>query len=209
MESVAAKSCFNPTSSFNSSSFRLLPKISVRATGRISTAVRCCSPGASVAEPSLKHVAPIPAPPPPPASSVAADEFSKFREASKKGNLVPLCQCIFSDHLTPVVAYRCLVKADDWDAPSFMFESVEPGFRSSVMGRYSVVGAQPTMEIIAKENFVTVLDHEEGQRKEEFVEDPMMVPRRIMEGWKPQLLDDLPDAFCGEEISAFPLLLLL
>ena len=64
-------------------------------------------------------------------------------------------------------------------------------------GRYSVVGAQPAMEIVAKENWVTVLDHEDGQRKEEFVDDPMTVPRKIMERWNPQSTDDLPDAFCG------------
>lgn len=55
----------------------------------------------------------------------------RFMEASKKGNVIPLYKCIFSDHLTPVLAYRCLVKEDDRDAPSFLFESVEPGFRAS------------------------------------------------------------------------------
>ncbi|KAL8224094.1 hypothetical protein R6Q57_019569 [Mikania cordata] len=57
-----------------------------------------------------------------------ADE-AEFVEASRKGNLVPLHKCIFADHLTPVLAYRCLVKEDDREAPSFLFESVEPGFR--------------------------------------------------------------------------------
>ena len=47
-------------------------------------------------------------------------------EAAKRSNLVPLYQCIFSDQLTPVLAYRCLVKEDDREAPSFLFESVEP-----------------------------------------------------------------------------------
>ena len=59
------------------------------------------------------------------------DQSVKFREASKNGNLVPVYRCIFSDHLTPVIAYRCLVKEDDRDAPSFLFESVEPGLQAS------------------------------------------------------------------------------
>ncbi|XP_058109188.1 anthranilate synthase alpha subunit 2, chloroplastic-like isoform X2 [Magnolia sinica] len=67
----------------------------------------------------------------------------------------------------------------------------------------SVVGAQPTMEIVAKENLVTIMDHEEGRRTEEFVEDPMGIPRKIMEGWSPQLIDDLPDAFCGGWVGYF------
>ncbi|KAG0480684.1 hypothetical protein HPP92_011542 [Vanilla planifolia] len=79
---------------------------------------------------------------------------AKFEEASRNGaNLVPLYKCIFSDHLTPVVAFRCLVKEGDWEVPSFLFESVEQGSQGTNMGRYSVVGAQPAMEIVAKREY--------------------------------------------------------
>ncbi|KAA8543748.1 hypothetical protein F0562_022075 [Nyssa sinensis] len=122
-----------------------------------------------------------------------ADHAAKFKEAAKHGNLIPLYRPIFSDHLTPVIAYRCLVKEDDRDAPSFLFES----------GRYSVIGAQPTVEIVAKENLVTIMDHQEGKRTEELVEDPMQVPRSIMEKWKPQRIDELPEAFCGGWVGYF------
>ncbi|KAL8154095.1 hypothetical protein V2J09_011855 [Rumex salicifolius] len=132
-----------------------------------------------------------------------ADQFAEFAEAAKKGNLIPLYRCVFSDHLTPVLAFRCLVKEDERDAPSFLFESVEPGLVTSSAGRYSVVGAQPTMEIVAKENMVTVMDHHEGKRTEEIVDDPMVVPRRIMEKWKPQQLEELPEAFCGGWVGYF------
>ncbi|KAI3699352.1 hypothetical protein L2E82_43605 [Cichorium intybus] len=44
----------------------------------------------------------------------------KFKEAAKDGNLIPLYRSIFSDHRTPVLAYRCLVKEDDRDAPIFL-----------------------------------------------------------------------------------------
>ena len=60
---------------------------------------------------------------------------AKFIEASKKGNLIPLYKCVFSDHLTPVLAYRCLVKEDDRESPSFLFESVEPGSTTSSVVR--------------------------------------------------------------------------
>ncbi|PQM37647.1 anthranilate synthase alpha subunit 2 chloroplastic [Prunus yedoensis var. nudiflora] len=132
-----------------------------------------------------------------------ADQSEKFVEASKKGNLIPLYRSIFSDHLTPVLAYRCLVKEDDRDAPSFLFESVEPGSKDSNVGRYSVIGAQPSIEIVAKENMVTIMDHREGCRTEEIVEDPMTVPQRIMERWTPQLVDELPEAFCGGWVGYF------
>ncbi|XP_042457840.1 anthranilate synthase alpha subunit 1, chloroplastic-like [Zingiber officinale] len=125
------------------------------------------------------------------------DEAFKFAEAANNGNLVPLFRSIFSDHLTPVLAYRCLVKEDERDAPSFLFESVEQGSMGTNVGRYSVVGAQPAMEIVAKEYSVSIMDHEEGHMTEEIVEDPMLIPRKIMESWSPQLITELPDVFCG------------
>ncbi|KAL5066791.1 hypothetical protein RYX36_017678 [Vicia faba] len=133
------------------------------------------------------------------------DNAAKFLEASKNGNVIPLYRCIFSDHLTPVLAYRCLVKEDERDAPSFLFESAEPGLHISTTGRYSVVGAQPCMEIVAKKNRVTIIDHEEGLMTEEEEDglDPLVIPRRIMEKWKPQLIDDLPEAFCGGWVGYF------
>ncbi|GJR68873.1 anthranilate synthase alpha subunit 2, chloroplastic-like protein isoform X1 [Tanacetum coccineum] len=70
---------------------------------------------------------------------VAVDHSVKFKEAAKHGNLIPLYRSIFSDHLTPVLAYRCLVKEDERDAPSFLFESVEPGLKASNVGMYSVM----------------------------------------------------------------------
>lgn len=59
------------------------------------------------------------------------NQSANFVEKSKKGNLVPLSQCIFSDHLTPVLAYRCLVNENDHEAPSFLFESVETGLHTA------------------------------------------------------------------------------
>lgn len=133
----------------------------------------------------------------------SSSDYVKFVEMSKNGNLIPLYRCIFSDHLTPVLGYRCLVSQDDRDAPSFLFESVEQGQMGTNVGRFSFVGAQPAMEIVAKENSVTIMDHERGTREEEFTEDPMTVPPRIMSNWKPVLTDELPIAFCGGWIGYF------
>ncbi|PHT47965.1 hypothetical protein CQW23_12173 [Capsicum baccatum] len=115
------------------------------------------------------------------------DDSVKFKEAVKHGNLIPRYRSIFSDHLTPVLAYCYLVKEDDRESPSFLFDVIE---------------AQPIMEIVAKENMVTIVDHFEGSRTEEFLEDPMINPHKIMEKWKPQCIDELPEAFCGVKKSA-------
>jgi len=39
--------------------------------------------------------------------------------------------------MTPVIAYRCLVKEDDREAPSFLFESVENGQKTVNMVHYT------------------------------------------------------------------------
>lgn len=72
-----------------------------------------------------------------------------------------------------------------------------------MQGRYNVVGAHPVMEIVAKEHKVTIMDHLTGTLVEELVQDPMDVPRTISDQWKPQLIDDLPDAFCGNFFNFF------
>ncbi|XP_015162644.1 anthranilate synthase alpha subunit 1, chloroplastic-like [Solanum tuberosum] len=124
-------------------------------------------------------------------SSLLMDE-KRFIEVSKSGNLIPLHRTIFSDHLTPVLANRCLVKEEDREAPSFLYE-----FCFS-QGRYSVVGAQPSMEIVVKEHNVTILDHQAGKLTQKMVEDPMTISASITNGWKPRLIDvELPDTFYG------------
>ena len=69
---------------------------------------------------------------------------------------VPLAVRILADQLTPVAAYRRLVAEDERTAPSFLLESVEGGERQ---GRYSILGAHPSTEVIAFGRVVTVSDH--------------------------------------------------
>lgn len=131
-----------------------------------------------------------------PTAAISGD-YLLFQEAARRGNLVPVVRRVFSDHLTPVLAYRCLVREDDREAPSFLFESVEHGVVGSSVGRYSYVGAQPAMEVIAKEDLVTVLDHTTGTRVETLSDDPMKTPGDLSSEWKPVPVEGLPKAFCG------------
>ena len=57
----------------------------------------------------------------------ADTDFEEFKAAAQHGNVVSMHERIFSDHLTPVLAYRCLVRQDDRSAPSFLFEAVNNG----------------------------------------------------------------------------------
>lgn len=58
-----------------------------------------------------------------------------------------------SDQLSPVLAYRRLVAADDRLAPSFLFESVEQGGQ---VGRFSLCGARPMLRVLARGHQVTL-----------------------------------------------------
>lgn len=60
-----------------------------------------------------------------------------------------------------------------------------------------MVGSDPTIEFIAKENNVTIVDHKKGSFVQKVVDDPMEIPKSLSDGWEPQLLDGLPDTFCG------------
>jgi len=62
------------------------------------------------------------------------------------------------------------------------------------------VGANPTIEVMAKKNLVTVMNHRDGLRTKEFMADPLMVPQMITESWVPGCLDELPQVFCGTAI---------
>ncbi len=80
--------------------------------------------------------------------------------ASGRTIAVPIALRVLSDQLTPVLAYRRLVAADDRKEPSFLFESVEGGERQ---GRYSILGNKPRAAVIAKGNAVRVWHHHAKQ----------------------------------------------
>lgn len=125
---------------------------------------------------ALHHVAGAPRAATAAAEAAAPDGFAAFCAAASSGgaNVVPLYQRIFSDQLTPVTAYRALVEENDINAPSFLLESVVNGDQQ---GRYSFVGAMPSLEIVATKSRVTVLNHAAGTRRVTEEPDPMEVRR--------------------------------
>ncbi|WP_432799893.1 anthranilate synthase component I [Poriferisphaera sp. WC338] len=103
--------------------------------------------------------------------------------------LVPMCRRLFSDALTPVLAYRRLVRDEPREAPSFLFESVVDGDR---IGRYSFIGSQPMVEIVARRYDMEIRDHAGMGLSRQFEsDDPLMEARRLTGSWK---LIDPPEA---------------
>jgi anthranilate synthase component I len=128
MESLAATSVFAPSRVAVPAARALVRAGTVVPTRRTSSrsgtsGVKCSAAVTPQASPVISRSAA--------AAKAAEEDKRRFFEAaargSGKGNLVPMWECIVSDHLTPVLAYRCLVPEDNVDAPSFLFESVEQG----------------------------------------------------------------------------------
>jgi len=109
-------------------------------------------------------------------------------------NLLIQSRRLLCDHLTPVLAYRRLVRADDRTAPSFLLESVEQG---GAVGRHSMLGARPAIEVLATGRQVTLVDHRRGTTRSIEQDDPLETVRSISRGWIPFAPDGAPPVFHG------------
>jgi len=117
-------------------------------------------------------------------------DFDTFRKlaADVSGNMIALHRRLMSDHLTPVLAYRRLVRPDDRMAPSFLLESVVGGER---IGRYSYLAARPIAEIIARGHEV---EYRDGSATTTYTSaDPLREMDRITSSWKLIRSRGLPD----------------
>lgn len=105
--------------------------------------------------------------------------------------VIPVAARLLSDQLTPVLAYRRLVVADERTAPSFLFESVENGDRQ---GRYSLIGAHPLVEIGADEHDVKIVDRRarEPVERRERLDNPLDSIRAFTSGWRFVMPEDKP-----------------
>jgi anthranilate synthase component I len=124
----------------------------------------------------------------------AADSLRTFRELASRGNVIALTRRLMSDQLTPVLGYRRLVAPDERTAPSFLFESVENG---TSVGRYSFIGAQPSMEVLARGHEVMVIDHRGGGIHSSRETDPLEVPKRLTAAWRVVRVPSHPLRFTG------------
>lgn len=104
--------------------------------------------------------------------------------------LVPVVRRVMSDTLTPVLAYRRLVRPDDRLAPSFLFESVIGGDR---VGRYSYLGSRPVAEVIARGHEVTLIEHDRGTRRTWRSDNPLAEMAGIRSDFRLAEVPGLPE----------------
>lgn len=141
MSAAAAPSCYPPTSTTQRRG---------RAARRRGSVVRAnaAATGASAQSSST--------------ATARASQRAAFDDAVKRNhNVVPVYRRIFDDQLTPILAYRLLVKEDEREAPSFLLESVVGGTQ---IGRFSFLGRRPVMEVTAKDYEVTTTITDGGLR---------------------------------------------
>eukprot|EP00752_Nemacystus_decipiens_P015972 g14277.t1 len=109
-----------------------------------------------------------------------AKTFQDIASQAQGPALIPVYRRLFADALTPVLAYRRLVSGDDRMAPSFLLESVEGGDQAA---RYSFLGAQPILEVIAHGKSIELRDHRNSENSKRYTSDDPL-------GEMQQLTDD-------------------
>lgn len=116
-------------------------------------------------------------------SSTLNEFIETVADARKEGHkvvVVPIGIRVLADQLTPVLAYRRLVSADERDAPSFLLESVEGGAHQ---GRHSILGARPIIEVSARDGEMCIVDHRTGGETNEDCPDPLARLRELSQDW--------------------------
>lgn len=120
-----------------------------------------------------------------------ADTFQTLASQAQSPTLIPVYRRLFADALTPVLAYRRLVSGDDRLAPSFLLESVEGGDQAA---RYSFVGAQPILEVIAHGNDMQLRDHNNPSNSKSYTcADPLGEMEKLTDGIALASVPGLPD----------------
>ncbi|MCC6427262.1 MAG: anthranilate synthase component I [Phycisphaerales bacterium] len=113
--------------------------------------------------------------------SITRPQFLELIDLNRRSHpgkslCIPLAIKVLSDQLTPVLTYRRLVSQDERTAPSFLLESVEGASRQ---GRYSILSAQPSLEVLAYQHQLTIRDHRSGSTTSEHSPDPLAALREL------------------------------
>jgi len=119
-------------------------------------------------------------------------DFGTFRKLARQGNLIPVCEVLPADLLTPVSAYLRL--ASDSPSNAFLLESVEGGER---LARYSFLGRDP-FEVIRSGPRGTTLESR-GHVQETTVQLFALLRERLAR-FRPVRLPELPP-LCGGAIG--------
>src|ERR1700748_1470097 len=114
--------------------------------------------------------------------------FKEYQRLAKQGNLIPSCDVLPADLLTPVSAYLRIAQGARY---SFLLESVEGGEK---IARYTFAGANPG-EVFRYASGGCGLEGRERVVWEE--KNPVAFLRSRMEKFKPVRVPGLPPLVAG------------
>lgn len=115
--------------------------------------------------------------------------FEEFKALARPGALVPVYREIVADLETPVSAY---IKIAEGRQHTFLLESVE---HNATIGRYSFLGANPSILFKAKGRSVTIV--RDGVPETFETDSPLDALRDLMRGYKPVKVTGLPSFHGG------------
>jgi len=115
-------------------------------------------------------------------------DFKQFSRLAKTATLVPVVKSVSADLLTPVSAFLAIAQKE---SHAFLLESVE---RGEQIGRYTFLGAQPYMRVIAREGKVEIL---RGRHREIIEDSVFQVAKRLLREHHPASVPVLPPFTAG------------
>ncbi|MCC6490434.1 MAG: anthranilate synthase component I, partial [Candidatus Hydrogenedentes bacterium] len=115
--------------------------------------------------------------------------LEEFQRIAKPGSVVPVYRDVVADLETPVTAYMKIAKDQQY---SFLLESVE---RADSIGRYSFLGANPSIIFRSKGRSVTIV--RDGKASTYESNDPLDELRKLMAQYTPVPVDGVPSFHGG------------
>ncbi|MBM3290847.1 MAG: anthranilate synthase component I, partial [Candidatus Hydrogenedentes bacterium] len=111
--------------------------------------------------------------------------LEEFKLIAKPGSLVPVHRDVVADLETPVSAYMKLSAGQQY---SFLLESVE---KADTIGRYSFLGANPSIVFESKGRRVTIT--REGKETSFDSDDPLGELKTLMDAFAPVAVEGVPE----------------
>ncbi|HOQ31395.1 MAG TPA: anthranilate synthase component I [Candidatus Hydrogenedens sp.] len=115
--------------------------------------------------------------------------FDEFRTIARQGSIVPVYKELLADLETPVSAYLKISRGYPY---SFLLESVE---HAEVLGRYSFLGANPSVIFQASGNNISITRN--GITGSFTSDQPWNELRKLMKEYTPVIVPGLPSFFGG------------
>lgn len=114
---------------------------------------------------------------------------NEFVSLAQQGALVPVYREVLADLETPVTAYMKVAKDQSY---AFLLESVE---RADQLGRYSFLGANPSIIFKSKGKTITLI--RDGRASSYESDDPLGELRQLMSQYHPVTVEGLPQFHGG------------